>query len=469
MIEISDHNDQYCAVDRSASTADDHSEMNELRIWGTRAIDPASGRVLEHATIGIRDSRISDVAEARGNPPDGALDLTGYTVLPGIVDAHTHLASDTSRAPGFGPAPALHGEDPRPRELGYLVLAQACRALLEAGVTTIRDVGSYDDEAITMRRGVELGLTPGPRIRSCGRIVSATSPGGRLFGSMYEEADGPWHMRAAVRANLRRGADFIKVMATGARSVEREDPEPAQLTREELAAVVDEAHRLGLRVAAHAEGLDGARLAIEEGVDTIEHGFSLHREPELLDRMAAAGQVLVPTLTTFHDLAERFSDEWLPSLVDQARRQLDEAYRTLDAARRAGVTMAMGFDSGPPGAELWELVRMAEGGLDAAGGLTAATAGGAAALGEPALGRLAPGAVADLVVVDGDPLTDIRVLIHPRRIRLVLRDGVPVAGRDLQPAPLGGRTADDDVELAPPTGPASPCCACQAVERLAAA
>jgi imidazolonepropionase-like amidohydrolase len=440
--------------------------LRELRIWGARAIDPGSGRVLEHATIGIEDGRITDLAEARGDAPAGALDVVGCAVIPGIVSAHVHLSSDTSRSPGFGPPPALHGEDPRPRELGYLLLARSCRALLEAGVTTVRDVGSYDDEAITMRRGVDLGLTPGPRIRSCGRIISATSPGGRMFGSMYEEADGPWQMRRAVRVNLRRGADFIKVMATGARSVEREDPEPAQLTHEELAAAVDEAHRLGLRVAAHAEGLEGARVAIEANVDTVEHGLSLHRAPELLDRMAAAGQVLVPTLTTFHDLAERFAGEWLPTLVDQARRQLDEAYRTLEAARRAGVTMAMGFDSGPPGADLWELVRMAEGGLGANDALAAATAGGAAALGAPELGTLAPGAVADLVVVDGDPLGDARVLVRPRRIRFVLQGGVPVAGRELDPPCFGDLPVYDDVELAQPTGSPSPCCSCGAPERF---
>jgi imidazolonepropionase-like amidohydrolase len=434
--------------------------LSELRIWGVRAIDPASGRVLERATIGIAGGRITDLDEVRGDAPLDAVELEGCAVLPGLVDAHTHLASDTSRSPGFGPPLPLHGEDPRPRELGYLVLAQSCRALLEAGVTTIRDVGSYDDEAITMRRAVELGLTPGPRIRSCGRIVSATAPGGRHFGTMYDEADGPWAMRRAVRANLRRGADFVKVMATGARSVEREDPEPAQLTREELAAVVDESHRLGLRVAAHAEGLEGARLAIEEGVDTIEHGQSLHRAPELLDRMAAAGQVLVPTLTTFHDVAERFAAEWVPALVDQARRQLDDAYRTLEAARQAGVTMAMGFDSGPPGATLWELVRMAEGGLGALRALTAATAGGAAAIGDPVLGRLALGSLADLIVVDGDPLSDIRVLIRRRRIRLVLRDGAPMAGRALEPARLGGQSASLDDELEPPAGPPAAGCSC---------
>lgn len=144
-------------------------------------------------------------------------------------------------------------------------------------------------------------------------------------------------------------------MATGARSVVRENPEPAQLTRDELRALVDETHRLGLRVAAHAEGLAGCRLAVEEGVDTVEHGLSLHREPALLERMARDGIVLVPTLTTFHDLAERFSDQFPAILFEQAKRQLEEAYLTLAAARAAGVTLAMGFDSGPPGANATEL------------------------------------------------------------------------------------------------------------------
>ena len=422
-----------------------------------RGIDPGSGVVLEHATIAIEGGRITEVAEARGDAPEGAYDGRGRSLLPGLIDCHTHLISDTSRSPGFGPAPPLKGEDPRPRELGYLLLSRSCRALIDSGVTTIRDVGSNDDEAIVMRRAVELGLVDGPRILSCGRIVSATSPGGRMFGTMYSEADGPWNLRQAVRAQLRRGADFIKVMATGARSVEREDPEPAQLTREELAALVDEAHRLGLRVAAHAEGLDGARLAIEEGVDTIEHGLSLHREPALLERMAANGQVLVPTLSTFHDLAERFADQWVPRLVEQAQRQLEEAYLTLEAAHAAGVTLAMGFDSGPPGSEPWELVRMAEGGLGPLAALRAATSGGAAALGRSDLGRLAPGAVADLLLVDGDPLADPRVLLRPARLHIVVRDGTAIAGRERDPAPFNGRAPAPDAEMPEPRRQTS-CC-----------
>jgi imidazolonepropionase-like amidohydrolase len=276
-----------------------------------------------------------------------------------------------------------------------------------------------------------------------------------MFGTMYAEADGPWDMRRAVREQLRRGADFIKLMATGARSVEREDPEPAQLTRDEVVAIVDEAHRIGLRVAAHAEGLAGTRVAVEEGVDTIEHGLALHREPALLAAMAERGQVLVPTLSTFHDLAERFAPEWVPRLVDQAKRQLDEAYSTLVAAREAGVTIAMGFDSGPPDATLWELVRMADGGLGSMGALAAATSGSATAVGLPELGRLQVGSAADIVVVDGDPVADVRVLLRPSRIRLVIRDGDVVAGRDLDGPTIGAAAADEP--LVAPTGPPSPC------------
>jgi imidazolonepropionase-like amidohydrolase len=383
---------------------------------------------IERATIRVDDGRIAEVRAEAGSAPDGAVDLEGRTVLPGLIDAHAHVSSDVKRSPGFGPPPAFAGELPRPRELGYFVLAKTAIALLAAGVTSVRDVGSYDDEAIALREAVRLGLVPGPRILSCGRIISATAPGGTLFGTMYREADGPDEMRKAVREQLRRGADFIKLMATGARSVLAEDPEPAQMTAEELRAIVDEAHRMRFRVAAHVEGLEGARLAVAEGVDTIEHGLSLHRDPGLLEQMAQRGIVLVPTLSTFHDLAERFTDAFAPALVEQAKRQLDEAYKTLVGARAAGVTLAMGHDSGPPGDNAIELVRMVNGGLSALEGIVAATEGSARALGLSDVGTVTPGAVADLLVVDGDPLADVRVLTDPERIWLVVTDGQVVAG-----------------------------------------
>lgn len=412
-----------------------------LTLRNARLIDGRGGPAVVPVSVSVVDGLIAGIDgpnDDLGDPGDG-VDLGGRTLLPGLIDAHAHVLSDTSRSPGFGPPPEKHGDDPRPRELGYFVLANTAAALLRAGVTTVRDVGCYDLEAIVLRRAIELELLDGPRILSCARIISATSPGGAIFGSMYHEADGPWEMRKAVRRQVRDGADYIKIMATGARSVDREDPEPAQMTREEIAAVVDEAHRIGLRVAAHAEGLGGTRFAVEAGVDTIEHGLSLHRAPELLTLMAERGIVLVPTLSTFDDLAERFAADFTPRLVEQARRQAEEARLTVAAARAAGVTVAMGYDSGPPGTNANELVKLADAGLGAAGAIAAATAGSAAALGlGEDIGTVEPGKRADLLVIDGDPLAEPSILLDTERIWLVLTGGRPVAGTAIDRRPLPG-------------------------------
>jgi imidazolonepropionase-like amidohydrolase len=415
--------------------------MPDCTLAGGRLVDGTGVEAVDDAVIVIRDGRVDRVGPSSdGSPPGPVIDLGGRTVLPGLIDAHVHLKGSVDRGPGFGPPPPRTGETPRPDELRWFVLAKSARAFLEGGVTTVRDVGSYGGEALVVDRAVRLGLVPGPRIVSCGRIISATAPGGAEFTTMYREADGPWAMRRAVRENLRLGAGFIKFMATGARSVELEDPEPAQMTRDEMDAIVDEAHRMGVRVAAHAEGLEGTRWAIEAGVDTVEHGLALHRDPALLAEMAARGTVLVPTLSTFHDVAERFADRFAPSLVDLARRQTRDAARTLVAARDAGVVLAMGYDSGPPGANAAELVRLVEAGLSPLDGIRAATQGSARALGLTDVGTVEAGHRADLLIVDGDPVADPRVLADPDRRWLVLQDGCPVAGRACDtPDPLGMR------------------------------
>jgi imidazolonepropionase-like amidohydrolase len=399
--------------------------MTEV-LWDVRLYDPGTGRATDRRAITLEGDSIALVGEAVGDAPDGVRDLGGATALPGLIDAHVHVQSDTSRSPGFGPPPARHGDPPRPPGFGHYILAATAQRIVRSGFTTVRDVGGYDDEVLGLRLAIDSGLVSGPRVYTCGRIVSATAPGGEIFGSMYRQADGPWEMRKAVREQLQRGAEFIKFMATGARSVVLEDPEPAQMTLEEMEAIVDEAHRMHRRVAAHAEGLDGTRLALQAGADTIEHGLSLHREPALLDAMAERGTVLVPTLSTFHDLASRFSDDFPTVLVDQARRQLDEAILTVGAARSAGVTIALGYDSGPPGTSAQELLRLTEAGLSAAEAIRAATLGGAAALGRADLGRIEPGARADIVVVDGRPDEDPAILTKPESIRLVVGRGVVV-------------------------------------------
>lgn len=405
----------------------------DIVLWNAHVIDGRNRLPQDRMCVTVRDGKIETVREAHEPAvPDGALDLNGRFVMPGLIDAHIHLLDDPAMLGELAAPKPLKGEEPRARELVYFILANAARAFLRSGITTIRDVGCHDDNAIVLREAIRLGLTDGPRVLSCGRIISATAPGARLFHSMYEEADGPWEMRRSVRNQLRRGADYIKVMAGGARSVLREDPEPAQLTKEEMDALVDEAHRLGLRVAAHAEGLGAVRIAVEAGVDTVEHGLSLHRAPELLEQMARCGIVLVPTLSTFHDVGTRFADNWQPHLVEQAKRQQDEAHRTLIAARDVGVTLAMGFDSGPPGADALELVRMVEGGLTAHEGIIAATIGSARALGLSDVGTIEAGKVADLVVLNGDPLKDVATLTRFEEFWMVVRGGRIVAGRVLE-------------------------------------
>ena len=234
------------------------------------------------------------------------------------------------------------------------------------------------------------GAFRGPRLLTCGRIVSATAPGGRWFEGMYREADGPDDVRRAVREQLRRGADFIKVMTTGARSVELEDPDPAQLTRAEIATARRGGAPPGLPRRRAREGIAGTEIAIEEGIDTIEHGMYLNQRPDLLERMAAAGQCLVPTLSCFYGVAglehavgdrprrrhgRRRSRTAVPR--PSAGRRCSSSSRsttsrrptcTLRAARAAGVPIAAGHDWHPFWNTPIEIRRMIAHGLSAAGG-----------------------------------------------------------------------------------------------------
>jgi len=416
-----------------------------LHLTSARLIDGTGTGLLEGVTVMVEDGHIAGVdASGAPIPADAAqVDLGGRTLMPGLVDAHFHVTA-------FDMPRAFKGQDAIAPEVRHHLIAAGLRRMLRMGITTVRDVGAFGDDLLHARQAVRLGAILGPRILACGRIVSATSPGGRHFDGMYREADGPDEMRKATREQFRRGADFIKIMTTGARSCELENSSPLQMTRPELTTVVEEAHRMGYRVAAHCEGLDGTRLAIEEDVDTIEHGLELDRAPELLDELARSMRVLVPTLSCFFHVAENRDERWAPALVELAKRQRDEAHRTIEAALRAGVPLAMGFDSQPHGQNALELVRMSRAGLTPMQAIVAGTAGSAAACGlADHIGSITPGRVADLVVVDGDPLEDLALLLDEERIWLVLQAGRAVAGAGLDSELAGLRLAGSGADPVP--------------------
>jgi imidazolonepropionase-like amidohydrolase len=413
-------------------------------VWltGGRLFDGSGATVRDAAAVLVANGIIERVGAAWDPVPDGArvIDLGGRMLLPGLINIHVHVQ-------GHEPHP-VHGAEPLLPGTSAHFLQGRLRDSLRMGVTTLRNVGSQGRQPQEARQAMRYGAFRGPRLLTCGLIISATAPGGRFYGAMYREADGPDEMRKAVREQLRDGADLIKVMTTGARSNELEDPEPAQMTDGELAAVVDEAHRMGFKVAAHVEGLDGTAAAVTHGVDTVEHGMYLNQRPDLLEAMATGRQVLVPTLSGYYWMAglgdavdpatATIDAHMLPSIVELAHHNLEQGTLSMRAARDAGVRIALGSDAeGVSGSDTArELARMVHHGLSTSEALRAATAIAAEAIGlEDHIGTVQAGKLADLVVVDGDVLADPEILLDPARIWLVLQLGEVVGGAALEAAP----------------------------------
>jgi imidazolonepropionase-like amidohydrolase len=415
----------------------------EGRLWltGARLFDGTGGPARDGAAVLVEDGVISRVGSASEPAPEGArqVDLRQRTLMPGLIEAHTHILAHTPET--------LRGAEPFLAGTPAHFLQAELREFLRMGVTTVRFTGAQAEWPQEARQAMRYGAFRGPRLLTCAKIISATAPGGRFYGTMYREADGPDDMRRAVREQIRAGADFVKIMTTGARSNEMEDPDPLQLTEAEMEAVAEETHRMGYRLSAHAEGLAGCQAAVRHGADTVEHGIHLHERPDLLDAMAASGQVLVPTLSGYYWMAG-FGDvvdptkaervpEMPPELVDLADLNLENGATSMRAARAAGVKIALGSDM-----EVCvglEAQRMIFHGLTPAETLAAATGNAAQALGlAEHVGTVEPGKLADLLIVDGDPLAEPELLADRSRIWLVLQLGVPVAGQALESENAGG-------------------------------
>ncbi|MDB4897726.1 MAG: hypothetical protein JWN15_3988 [Firmicutes bacterium] len=353
------------------------------------------------------DGRISRVETAGGEVPTGSevIDLSKYTVIPGLVDSHDHLCIDTG------------DEHAQAQESDQYHIAKGlrnARRMVQGGITTLRDVGEKHYNDVVLREALNSGDFPGPRVISCGEFMCRTGGHAWYFGV---EVNGPDDVRRAVRQQLKNGAQFIKVMISGGIGTKGSDPTGQELSDEEIQVLIAEAHRAGRRVAAHIHGGPGARVAIEAGLDTLEHGIYLTREELAL--MAERGTHLVVT-HGFIDAALSLPD--VPEhFVTKSRVAKEHYQQRIQWAHELGVKVAAGGD-GVHGHPVLELQALARGGFTPLEALRAMTMGGAELLDMQAdIGSLEAGKFADLVAVEGDPVKELTAIDN---IRFVMRQGV---------------------------------------------
>jgi imidazolonepropionase-like amidohydrolase len=387
------------------------------------ALDVKTGKLLADQTFIIEDGKIVSAgasAETKAPPDAVRIDLPNATVLPGLIDAHTHLTMD----PKFG-YEELGVSVPRETLTG----AKNARLTLQAGFTTVRNVGASGFSDVALRDAINAGDVPGPRILASGPPLGIT--GGHcdnnLLPSEYHAtaegvADGIAAVQHKVRENIKYGSDLIKICATGGVLSKGDDPQASQYTLEEMKAIVADAHRLGRKVAAHAHGAQGILWASQAGVDSIEHGSYI--DDAAIAEMKKNGTYLVPTLYLGDWFLENAERNHVPDFyLAKAKAVMPIARKNIAHAFASGVKVAFGTDSAvyPHGLNAHEFAVMVKLGLTPLQAIQAATVNAADLLGWPGkVGSLEPGAWADIVAVDGDPLKDVTSLEH---VRFVMRGG----------------------------------------------
>jgi len=398
-----------------------------------RLFDGKSDALVMPGLVVVRGGKIVAVGASATIPADAeVIDLGDATLLPGLIDAHTHLTFS-------------YNDDYNRRQVENLRKTVAEKALdasvnarvtLLAGITTVRDVGSSDFLDVGLRNAIAAGDVPGPRMLVTVHALGSTGGHcdyqdgyreglfGRESGPLDGVINGPDQARYAVRLDHKYGADMIKVCASGGVLSPTDDVDTPQLTQEELNAIVDEAHALRRKTAAHAHGAEAAKRAIRAGIDSIEHGSFL--DDEALEMMKQHGTYLVPTLMAVQGLQEKFDrGEYIPPAIAAKAHAATAAIRlTFQHALAKGVKIGMGTDAGvyPHGRNTEEFHQMVDLGMKPAAALRAGTSADAELLGiADKVGSLEPNKLADVVAVPGDPLENIRVT---ERVFFVMKEGV---------------------------------------------
>jgi len=389
-----------------------------------RVLDVRTGAMRPNQAIVIDGDKITQIvaaADAPANGVDVAIDLPDATLLPGLIDMHTHLTFELSSLgyTGLGISTAreaLHG-------------ARNAKITLEAGFTTVRNLGAFDYADIALRDAVNGGDVIGPRIVASGPALSIS--GGHCDENLLAPAfhfqaggvaDGVEAVQHKVREIIKYGADVIKVCATGGVLSKGDDPNASQYTLEEMKAIVADAHRLGRRVAAHAHGAEGVRWASEAGVDSIEHGH--YMDDTAIATMKKNGTYLVPTLFLTEYMQEHLKDSGVPEYSKQKMREVAAAAPVnVKKAFAAGVKVAFGTDAAvyPHGLNAGEFHVYVKLGMTPLAAIQTATINASDLLGPKFLvGSLEPGKFADVIAVDGDPTKDVTILEH---VKFVMKGG----------------------------------------------
>ena len=407
-------------------------------VTADRYLDVVSGKMVEHPAIFIGDDgRITAVADARTvrwGSDVRHIDLAGRTLVPGLIDMHVHLDSNTT----MGPYEELQNTDQFNTVLGV----GHARAMLDAGFTTVRNLGSSNYSDVAYKQVIEANLMAGPRIIPAAYSLGAT--GGHCDSNFLPPSmavkdpgvgDGAQALRALVRQQRKFGAEVIKVCATGGVFSRNTEPGQQQLSEDELRAIADEAHQWGLRVAAHAHGADGIKAAIRAGIDTIEHASLVDAEGiRLAVQRPRPVWFAMDIYNTEYTQAEGARNGILPDNLRKDREIAQIQRDNFRAAHRAGVRMVFASDAGvmPHGQVAKQFQTMVTYGMTPLQAIQAATRNAAQALGrEKDVGAIAVGRFGDLVAVAGDPLHNVRLLEAPAAVvkggQLVARSPAVVA------------------------------------------